>query len=399
MTTTREQLRTWQGPAVLSFGFRPFFLGGAVWAVAAMALWLTVLTGLLSLPTAFDAVAWHAHELLFGYLGAVLAGFLLTAVPSWTGRRPIIGGTLAALFLLWVLGRVAILISGYLPTGVVAALDLSFGLVLLVRMTYEVAAGRNWRNLLVVGLLAVFVLANGLFHWDVAREGSPTDGAGLRLGLGAAILLIAFIGGRIVPAFTRNWLAKHGAVHLPVPPMQRFDALALAVLAVAVSTWVGAPNSLLASLTLGIAGLLHVARLARWRGSATLSEPLVWVLHAAYAFVPLGALAEALSILRPDLLGGAPALHLWMAGAIGLMTVAVMTRATLGHTGHALAASGGTLAIYLCVIASVAFRVAAGLAPGVADLLHAVSAATWIAAFAGFVGLYGPKLIAPRVGE
>lgn len=162
--TSAEQMRAWQGPALFSFGFRPFFLFGALWVALAMLLWLPALSGTITLPTRFDPVSWHAHEFLFGYLGAVLAGFLLTAVPNWTGRLPMVGWRLAALFALWAAGRVAVLVSGHLPSAVAPVIDLAFPLVLGGLILREIVAGRNWRNLVVLGLLAVFTLANGIFH-------------------------------------------------------------------------------------------------------------------------------------------------------------------------------------------------------------------------------------------
>lgn len=396
MTLTSETVRAWQGPAIFSYGFRPFFLGGAAWAVAAMALWIAILTGSLSVPTAFDSVSWHAHEFLFGYLGAVIAGFMMTAVPNWTGRPPIVGWQLAVLFALWVAGRVAIVISAHLTPWLVALIDLSFGTVLMLSMAREVTAGRNWRNIIVIGMLAVFVFGNGIFHWDAARGDYAASGFGLRVGLGASVMLIAIIGGRIIPAFTRNWLVQKGAGRLPAPPMQRLDTGALLVLLAALLAWAALPRSEVTAYLLLVSGALHLVRLSRWCGLATRVEPLVLVLHAAYLFVPLGALAMGAEILLPGLLGIASAQHLWMGGAIGLMTLAVMSRATLGHTGRPLAAGAATVAMYFALVIAVMARVAAGIWPVAAAGLHAVSGTMWIAAFSGFCVIYGPLLWLPR---
>jgi uncharacterized protein involved in response to NO len=395
-TTTMERHRAWRGPAVLSFGFRPFFLLGAVWAALAMALWVAMLTGKLALPTTFDPVTWHAHEFLFGYLGAIIAGFLLTAVPNWTGRLPVTGWPLAGLAAAWLAGRLAVTFSQGLPRLAVAVIDLALVAALAVLLGREIVVGRNWRNLPVVGLLVLFGCANALFHWEAARGGYAAQGMGLRLGLGAVLMMIAVIGGRIVPSFTRNWLTKQRAGRLPVPPMQRFDLAALGLLLAALLAWVAAPLAPLTGMALGLAGLVHLARMARWAGDRTLGEPLVLVLHLGYVFVPLGALAGAVEILGPGWLGAGSAQHLWMAGALGLMTLAVMTRATLGHTGRALTAGRGTVAIYAAVICAVLARIGAGAWPGAASPLHSLSGASWIAAFAGFVALYGTMLLRPR---
>ena len=393
MTSTAEQMRAWTGPAILTYGFRPFFFGAAVWAALAMVLWVPMISGLVALPTAFDPVSWHAHEFLYGYLGAVVAGFLLTAVPNWTGRLPIVGWPLGGLAALWFAGRVAVIFSAGLPALLVAAVDLAFPVMLATVIGREIVAGRNWRNLIVLGMLVVFAVGNALFHWEAARGEYAAQGYGLRLGLGAGILMIAVIGGRIVPSFTRNWLVKRRSAVLPVAPMQSFDKGALAALLVARLLWVALPLGTLTGFALALAGVLHALRLARWAGHHTFAEPLVTVLHAGYAFVPLGALALAAEILAPGSFGMAGAQHLWMAGAIGLMTLAVMTRATLGHTGQDLKAGAGTVVIYLALILSVFARVAGGVWPEHSNTLTAVAGLFWTLAFGSFAVFYGGLLL------
>ena len=390
-TGTAAQMRAWTGPAILSFGFRPFFLGGAIWAAVAMILWVLMLSGQLTLPTRFDPVSWHVHEFLFGYLGAILAGFLLTAVPNWTGRLPVIGWRLCVLALVWLAGRGAIMLSADMPWGITAGIDLAFPLLLGLVILREIIAGRNWRNLVVLILLVVFTLANALFHLDAAQGRNPAQGIGLRLGLATAMMMIAVIGGRVVPSFTRNWLASNGYAARPAPPMQRFDKAVLLLTALVLLVWVLRPHGAATGLMLLATGVAHLWRLARWRGWLTGGEPLVWVLHAGYAFLPVGALAMGGAALMPDAFATASAQHIWMAGAIGLMTLAVSTRATLGHTGQKLHAGSGTVALYGLVIASVAARLASGIWPDLPFL--EVAAICWIASFGGFALLYGPLLL------
>ncbi len=395
-TSSAEAMRAWRGPALLTYGFRPFFLGAAVWGALAMALWLPMLAGAVTLPIAFEPVSWHAHELLFGYLGAVVAGFLLTAVPNWTGRLPIVGWPLAALACLWIIGRLAVLTSALWPSALVAAADLAFPLVLAAAIAREIVAGRNWRNLIVLAMLAALILGNAVFHWEAARGDDAARGIGLRIGLGAGIMMIAVIGGRIVPSFTRNWLVKRGGGRLPAPPLQTFDKIALLALVAALIAWIVIPHARLTGAALVAAALLHAVRLSRWAGDRSWPEPLLWVLHAGYALLPLGGLALGLATLRPDLVSANGAQHVWMAGAIGLMTLAVMTRATLGHTGRPLTAGGGTTALYLLVILATFARLVAGLLPTTAPWLWTVSGLAWIAAFAGFALLYGGLLLRQR---
>ena len=380
-------------------GFRPFFLAAAVWAVLVMAVWALLLSGRLALPTAFDPVSWHAHEALFGYLGAVLAGFLLTAVPNWSGRPPITGWTLLALLALWLLGRGAIAASAFLPVLMVAAIDLSCLVTLCGLVLYQIVAGRNWRNLVVVAAIGVFVIGNGLFHWEAASDRYAASGYGQRAGLAAGIMLIAIIGGRIVPTFTRNWLMARGESEKFPAAFGRVDKLALALTLVALPLWAVAPHWLGSGCLLLAAGLCLIVRLSRWRGWQTRSESLVWILHAGYAFVPLGMLAMSAAILWPESLPQSTVQHIWMAGAIGIMTLAVMTRATLGHTGRPLEAGMGTTAIYLLVITSVLIRVLSIAMPDSALTLYTLSASLWCLGFTGFTVLYGPLLVRNRPGQ
>ncbi len=399
LATISEPLRVWQGPALFSYGFRPFFLGATIWAALIMVVWIAILKGAVSLPTAFDPTTWHAHEFLFGYLSAVIAGFLLTAVPNWTGRQPVRGWPLAALVVFWLAGRVGITWSASLPAALVAMLDVGFPLVLGMVITREIVAARNWRNLIVLGSLVAFILGNAVFHLESASGIRAAGGMGMRIGLAAVIMMIAIIGGRIVPLFTRNWLNKRGETRLPVPPMQRFDVLSLLILLVALVLWAMLPDRAPSGVALVLSGMVHVVRLSRWKGQLTTSEPLVLVLHVAYAFVPAGALATGAMILisRMPGLGMVAAQHLWTGGAIGLMTLAVMTRASLGHTGRTLTAGTGTVAIYVALVVAVLSRVAVGFLPTAASQLYVLSGSAWIAAFAGYVLVYGPLLLRARL--
>ncbi|MCO6187755.1 NnrS family protein [Rhizobium sp. L1K21] len=392
--SSAEQMRHWNGPAIFTFGFRPFFLFGSIWAGLAMVMWILALTGAYAPPSRFDPISWHAHAFIFGYLGAVIAGFLLTAVPNWTGRLPVVGWRLAALAALWFMGRIAVSFSIYMPAWVAAALDLLFPVALSAVILREIIAGSNWRNLIVLVLLAFFTLANLIFHMEAALGDYPAQGVGLRLSLAAVIMMIGVIGGRIIPSFTRNWLAQRKSTSLPVPPMQRLDKAVLIFSAAALLLWVLFPDIWLTGLALLVMGVGHLVRLARWKGMKTGAEALVAILHLGYLFVPFGALALGAAILGPDLLPVAAAQHLWMAGAIGTMTLAVMTRATLGHTGHTLHAGGQTVLIYAAILGSTLARFIAGFWPG--HVLFDVAGMLWCAAFFGFAIVYGPMLLKAR---
>lgn len=398
MTTTTEQMRAWRGPAILTYGFRPFFLGAGLWALIAMVLWVPMLTGNVTLPTAFDPVSWHAHEFLFGYVSAVVGGFLLTAVPNWSGRLPVVGWPLAGLVGLWLLGRVAVAFSAGWPPLAIAVLDLAGLVTLWGYLAREIIFGKNWKNLVVLLVLTVLILGNAIFHYEAAQGVYAASGVGLRIGLGAGIMLIVLIGGRIVPSFTRNWLVK--ARHPARPaPMGKVDKLAVLVTVLAIALWVVAPALPATGVLLILCAATQTARLWRWRGWHARREPLVWILHVAYAFIPLGALTIGLSALWPDQLAGVASQHLWMVGAIGTMTVAVMTRATLGHTGQVLTAGSGTVLIYAMIIGAVLARFLAGIIPGYAAALYDLAGALWCMCFITFIVVYGPLFLRPRAKD
>ena len=396
MASSEQPTPSWSGTAFLSYGFRPFFLAAALWAGLSALAWILMLRGRLILPTALDPIAWHAHEALFGYLSAVFAGFLLTAVPNWTGRPPRVGWTLLGLLVLWIVGRVSVLMSAYLSPWIVAVLDLPCLVAVGAIALREILISSNWRNLIVVAMIGAFAAGNALFHWEAASGAPPASGYGLRIGLATAIMLISLIGGRIVPTFTRNWLVKQNGNALP-PEFGSVDRLALALTLVSLIGWVANPTGFSTGCLLLACGAVQLVRVARWRGLSTLTEPLIWILHVGYGFVPIGMLGIGAAVLWPDVLLTRNAQHLWMAGAIGVMTLAVMTRATLGHTGRDLTAGAGTTVLYLMVVASVVVRLVGGALPGWALTLWAVSAFLWSCAFLGYAALYGPMMVGPRV--
>lgn len=387
MPPALERRLKYNGPALFSYGFRPFFLGGAAWSAACVALWVPQFMGGFLLPTAYAPLDWHIHEMLYGYVAAVVAGFMLTAIPNWTGRLPINGTPLAALAALWLAGRLAILFSTYLGIAAAAVIDVAFLATLAMVAAREIIAGSNWRNLRVLALIGVFIAGNVVFHAEVYFFGSADYG--IRIGIAAIVLLISLVGGRIVPSFTRNWLARRGDGRLPVP-FARFDVASIAVSLVALALWVGLPASVITGVLLIAASLMQITRLGRWAGDRTTSDRLVLVLHIGYAFVPIGFALLGASILGPSVIPPSVAIHAWTAGAIGLMTLAVMTRASLGHTGQALSAGRGTQGIYLLALCAALLRMIAGFVG--AMVLTEMAAVAWIGAFGGFVLLYGPLL-------
>jgi uncharacterized protein involved in response to NO len=390
-----EARRAWRDAALWSRGFRPFFLFAAFWALAAMAIWPPFFTGEVEIPTAFAPVDWHVHEMIFGYGAAVVAGFLLTAIPNWTGRLPVAGPPLMLLCALWALGRVAVFASAKLGAIPAAALDASFLIAFGGLTAREVIAGRNVRNVKVVALILVLALANIAFHAEALLAGAASYAS--RAGLAVLVLLILVIGGRVVPSFTHNWLVKRGATLLP-KPFARADVVVMGLSALALALWVALPDEALVGVCLLAAGIANLWRLSRWRGWATGSERLVLVLHVGFLFAALGFVFAAIHALSPDHISRAAGIHVWAVGAVGTMTLAMMTRATLGHTGQQLIASTTTQAIYLAVIVAAVARLGMECLPDFALPLMLAAALAWIAAFGGFLLFYA-RLLARPVGR
>ena len=383
-------------PAILSYGFRPFFLLGALNAGIAILFWLPLFYGLLDTASLFAPVDWHIHEMLFGYIAAVVTGFLLTAIPNWTGRLPVQGMPLLVLVLLWLAGRFAVFFSSLIGWIAAAATDSAFLFAVAMAAAVEIVAGRNWRNLKVLAPVSVLFVANLLFHLEAHFNG--LSDISRRLGIGAVVLLIMIIGGRIIPSFTRNWLVRRNPGRLPVP-VGRYDTVVIAISAISLIAWTAFPNGVITGAALLTSALLNAVRLARWAGDRTLRDPLVLMLHLAYVFLPVGLLFAGLAAILPSV-PPAAGLHAFGVGAIGCMTLAVMMRATLGHTGRELRAGVDGCSVFAAVLLAGVLRVCAVFHPAQEILLY-LSAAAWSAGFLGYVALFGGMLLRSkvRVGE
>jgi len=375
-------------------GFRPFFFGGAMWGIIALGLWLCSIGGVLQLPTRFDPVAWHRHEMLFGFVGAAVAGFLLTAIPNWTGRLPIAGKPLLALFGLWAAARVALLFSGTIGLIPAIALDVGFFATLTTVGAREVLAAKN-RNLPIVAMTLLFTCADAA---DYAATAGVIPDIGWQLAILLIVVLISIVGGRIIPSFTRNWMAKQGhRTGLPTQPAT-LDLLVIAGTAICLLFWIFTPADRLTGVLLILAAALQLLRLVRWAGWRTTSDPLVLILHIGYLWIPTGLLLLGLSILSPAVPRNA-AVHALTAGAMTTMILAVMTRATLGHTGRDLHANLATVVLYGCVTMGALLRVAASLGTGLYRLMLDISGILWTAGLVLFLIVYGPMLWRPRAGN
>jgi uncharacterized protein involved in response to NO len=381
-------------PALLGYGFRPFFLAAGIAAVVLVPWWALSLTGGVSLETPWPPALWHGHEMIFGFIGAAVAGFLLTAVPSWTGQRGFAGWPLALLAGLWLLGRLVVATSAQWPLLLTAAIDVAFFPALGIMLVPPLLRARNRNTPLLLVLLALCI-ANATFYWGLGTANPPLAHGALLAALNIILLLLTVMGGRIVPAFTSSALkAQRGGRLIRAWPA--VNAVAIAAMVVVALVDLGFAQSKVAGVCALGAAIVQGFRFAQWGAWRTLRQPIVWVLHVAYAWLPVGLALKALALLT----GGAFAafwLHALTIGAATTMIFAVMTRASLGHTGRPLVVSGPTVSAYVLLTAAAIVRV---LGP---DLAHAsytsvitVAALLWTAAFALFLWVYAPMFLTPR---
>ncbi|MBC7281632.1 NnrS family protein [Hoeflea sp.] len=388
--------RPYSGPAILSYGFRPFFLLGALYSGLSILLWLPQFYGELALSTLFVPVDWHVHELYFGFLPAIVTGFLFTAVPNWTGRMPLQGNGLLALVLLWLAGRVAVTFSADIGWVTAMAVDVAFLIAVAMVIAREIIAGANWRNLKVLLPLLILAGANISFHLEAHFNG--VSDISRRLAALAAITLIMLIGGRVIPSFTRNWLVRENPGRLPAA-FSRFDVLSIAVAVAALALWTLRPEAEMTAAVMALAALLQFIRLGRWAGDRTLRDPLVWILHAGYLFVPIGFALIAAAIVLPEHVSPLAGVHALGVGAVGGMTLAMMVRASLGHTGQALHARPAITFIFLAVLVAATVRILAAMTDSHTGLVLHIAAFAWMAAFCGFAVVFAPALMRRRKAD
>lgn len=374
---------------LLSYGFRPFFLLALTLAVFFLPFWLAAFFGWADFAGPFTSLDWHIHEMVFGYTSAVIAGFLFTAIPNWTGRPPVDGWPLAVLATLWLGGRLVMLGVG--NVGPIAAMiaDCGFMAAVLAVALREVIAGKNWRNLMVAAPLSLYLAANVLFHYEVMEHGVAD--VGRRLGLATVVFLITLIGGRIIPAFSRNWMQTQGKTALPVQ-FNKFDGVCVLGGAAAMLSWSAMPDAQITAGLLIMASGLHFIRLSRWRGLQTLAAPILLILHLAYAFVPVGFMALGAG-------SSAAGIHLLGIGAIGGMTVSVMIRATAGHTGRALIMSPLLYLGFLLIPSAAIVRALASVLDGFYQPALVLSGALWVIGFAIVLAGIGRWLCLPGVTQ
>ncbi|MGB8330220.1 MAG: NnrS family protein [Polyangiales bacterium] len=379
------------------YAFRPLFLLATLHAIVVVPVWVAAWLGCLPMPVMLGTPTWwHAHEMIYGFAGAAIGGFSLTAVAAWTKRPPVAGVPLIILTALWVAARVlfALPFKSLLPPAITA--DLGYAILLLVLMSREVLGARSERNYKVLLILALLPMTNALFFFGMTRNAGWTMTA-LFGGLWLVLLLVNLIGGRVVPAFTRNWLKRRAAeqqrppIALP-PEFDRFDLFTTwLMVAFGAMHLMGAPSNWIALVGL-LTSIMFFVRVSRWQGLQTGGEPLVWVLHLAFSWLPVGF--SLLACAELGLVTRTAAVHALTGGAITTMVLAIAGRAALGHTSRPLESHPVLTASYMLITMAAICRIAATIGPG-ARVLLAISAGAWCMGFACFAWRYFPILTLP----
>ena len=378
------------GLPVLRLGFRPFYLGAAAFAVLSIPLWVAIVLGKVALPMRLPPLLWHAHEMLFGFAAAVILGFLLTAGKAWTGLATPRGATLAALALLWLAARAAALVA---PYPLYAALDMLLLPLVAGLLTAVLLRAGNRRNLPLAGMLLLLAGTNAVFHLGSLGLVDVAPMAALHAGLALIVMLETVMGGRVIPAFT---LSATPGLKLHLRPRLEMPTVALTALGLA--GWVLAPPGPFPAAVLGLAAALQLHRLLSWRPFVTRGRPILWVLHAAYAWIPVGLALLALAAL--GLVSVSAGIHALAVGATGGLVIGMITRTARGHTGRPLQVSKAEVAAYALVLAAALLRalvplIAPGSVPSAAPLIAA--AVAWCGAFALYLWVFTPWLMSTRL--
>lgn len=376
---------------LLAIGFRPFYLLASVFAVAAILFWLAGFNGRLPVGAYLQGVFWHSHEMLFGYIVAVMAGFLFTAVRNWTGLPTPSGVTLGGIVLLWILARV-LLVSG--PSALAVILDVAFLPMIAIAVAIPILRSRNKRNYKIIGVLVAVSLLHFVFHMALGGQlPSWLSRASLFASIDLVVILFALVGGRVIPAFTRNAVAGSDPRHENWLEVIAFGSLLVIVLvtllggAFTFAAWV--PTSLFI-----VAAVAHLLRLALWQPQVTLGNPLLWMMPVAYSWLPAALLLRALSTVAVIVPGAW--IHALTMGALSSLMMAMMMRSTLGHTGRKLVASQMDILAFLLLQLAALLRVVAG-GTGDYQAVVVLSGVVWVLAFAVFIVRYLPMLVHSRV--
>ena len=380
---------------ILRQAFRPMFLFGALFSVIAMALWAMMLTGRLELNTYHNVIFWHQHEMLFGFVAAIIVGFLLTAVQNWTGSRATHGNPLLVLSLIWLAGRLCMMFGGALPALVVALVDLAFLPVAALLFGRIVMRAGQRRNLFFVPVLLLLALTNAMMHAGVVLGEYNLVGYGSMSAVWMITLIMAIVSGRVLPMFTAN-----GTGTPRVRNHEWLDKLALGslwvIFALHILLLVGYIPALLMTTLFLVAAVANGWRLLRLRGWITWRVPLLWSLHIAVAFIPIGLVLFAMHYAALGV-SVSVAVHGLTAGAMGIMILSMMARVSLGHSGRPLQPKQVMVVAFALVIVAALLRIfMAWLLPGMLVTWYHWSAIAWVIAYVLYIVVYTPVLTKPR---
>ena len=376
---------------LFGLGFRVFFALAGLSALILIVLWNAIFKGALTLDNYFADNYWHAHEMLLGYSVAVIAGFLLTAVKNWTGKPTLTGDKLAGLALLWLYGRILPFYAGLLPDAFIAVIDFAFLPVLAYQISLPIMQAKHFKSLVFIGLLLLLTVGNGLIHAEILGLCQNTAWTGLQLVVATIIILILILAGRVFPFFTERGL--HGILIIKNPLL---DALSIGSAVAVFALQLAAVSGIFLALTAIFAVAVNGARLAGWYVQRIWYVPLLWILYVGYGWIILGFIFTALSAYSWVL--PALALHALTIGGIGVLTLGMMARVSLGHTGRALRVSNAMAIAFVLINLAALFRVLLPLAlPHWYNLLIYGSTLTWLAAFSLFMFIYAPILTSPRI--
>ncbi len=374
-------------PPLFAYGFRPFFLCAGLYAVVAIVIWILALHGINSLGSTH---IWHAHEMLFGFVAAAIAGFLLTAIPSWTGRRGYAGAPLVILTLIWLAGRISFTFTGNMPPLLMAIIDLAFLPMLALTVLPALIRSGNRRNMIFIILLALLFSANLHFHINGATDIEP-----LLLGINVMLFTVTMVGRRLIPSFTSAGF-RQGGIDVRIRSYPFLDKVILLAMAAILIVDIIVPDSKIAALLAIGTALLLTVQIMRWHGLRTLRQPIVWVLHLGYTWIPIALILKAAWLLGIDI----PAtswLHALTSGAFSTMILGVMSRAALGHTGRALIIPAPMVIGYVLLSLAAVCRVFAPILHPQAWLTWiSIAALFWIMAFILFIWVYAPILCSSR---
>jgi len=376
---------------LFALGFRAFFALAGLAALILIVFWNAIFNGTLTSEHYYPNNYWHAHEMLLGYAVAVIAGFLLTAVKNWTGKPTLTGDPLASLCLLWLYGRILPFYAGLLPDALIALVDFAFLPALAYQVSKPIIEAKQYRNLFFIGLIMLLALGNGLIHAEMLGLQENTATIGIQLVVATIIILILIIAGRVFPFFTERGIPGTLIIRNPL-----LDSLSVASAVIVFALQIFGISGTLLALAAIVAVAVNVARLSGWYVQRVMYVPLLWVLYAGYGWIILGfmlTVLSAYSVVLPSL-----ALHAFTLGGIGVLTLGMMARVSLGHTGRAMKASNAMAIAFVLINVAALFRVLLPIAmPHWYENLIYVSTLSWLAAFSLFVFVYVPILSSARI--